>query len=71
MKQWLWVLYIEEYKGNRSLINAGLVAADDATAAREKAQDQIGFNLIPGMAINITDDIMGMTVTQLMNKKGE
>ena len=70
MKQWLWVLYIEEYNKKRSMINAGLVAADTKEDAREKAQEMIGFNLMPGMAINITDDIMGMTVGQLMNKKG-
>lgn len=69
MTQWLWVLFIEEYNGKRSMINAGLVVADSSEEAREKAQEQIGFNLMPGMAINLTDNILGMTVGQLMNKR--
>jgi len=68
MRQWLWVLYVEEFNKQRSIINAGLVVADSETDAREKAQLQIGFNLLPGMAINVTDDIMNVSVASLMRR---
>ena len=70
MQQWLWVLFIEEYNKKRSMINAGVVLAANKDEAREKAQEQIGFNLMPGMAINLTDNVTGMTVGQLMNLRG-
>lgn len=70
MQQWLWVLFIEEYNKKRSIINAGVVLATTQDEAREKAQEQIGFNLMPGMAINLTDNVTGMTAGQLMNLRG-
>ena len=68
MRQWLWVLYVEEFNKQRSIINAGLVVADSEADAREKAQLQIKFNLLPGMAINVTDDIMNVSVASLMRR---
>lgn len=70
MQQWLWVLFIEEYNKKRSMINAGVVLAATQDEAKEKAQEQIGFNLLPGMAINLTDNVTGMTAGQLMNLRG-
>jgi hypothetical protein len=70
MQQWLWVLFIEEYTGRRSIINAGVVNADTKEEAGEKAQEKIGFNLMPGMVINLSNN-MELSAGQLMNLKGE